>query len=663
MDVYDRKQLDIALIQPPCWSAQNPSMGLALLKSYLSLSGLSAKNFDLNILLYHIKYGDFANAWEISHGHYMWGSESFVTKMFGAYANEILSFMYQVLSFRPKVIGISVHWASISSARLLARKFRQFSPGTKIIFGGPQTAYYNQQWKSLLADGEVDAVVFGEGEEALRDYLMAVNGDTLYKKPIAGVAYMGPDRTIIDGGIRELIKSLDSIPFADFSDFDLDFYEGRGVLPTYFSRGCINRCCYCMERQYFPRFRNRTGKRVFDEVCHQLALYPKTRYFRMHDSVSNGNIKELELFCDLLIDHNVKIGFNLENAVIRKEMDDRLCRKLKRAGCTLIGYGLETPSRPLLKHVGKAACLDADFQKVIEDGVRNRMTIGVNMMFGLPGEQDQDFQQQLQFIRKIKRYRHGIMLAQSLNFCYFPQGSEVSQNPEKFDVDLTNGELFWESKDGKNTFLSRLAKFEEFCALAAKLGYKTLFGVTTVVNKNLLLGQYYLIKKDPSAALEYLLKSFDAEIKTAELARDIVRLYGELSRVPDEALGKVKAFIAQEEEKTSVWSATMNNCRELEDFVLQRPLMFSLERLNKFVKSGDRFRGGRLQWSLAGLREYVRLGILRFVELVLYRVDKRDVILTQMVKEMDNRMAALMARYGDAVEKDLKAKRGAPGRG
>jgi WhiB family redox-sensing transcriptional regulator len=50
---------------------------------------------------------------------------------------------------------------------------------------------------------------------------------------------------IIDGGVRELIKSLDSLPYADYSDFDLDSYEGRRVLPTYFSRGCINRCCYC----------------------------------------------------------------------------------------------------------------------------------------------------------------------------------------------------------------------------------------------------------------------------------------------------------------------------------------------------------------------------------------------------------------------------------
>ncbi|MBF0595414.1 MAG: B12-binding domain-containing radical SAM protein [Candidatus Omnitrophica bacterium] len=656
MEIYQKKPLDIALIQPPCWASHNPPLGLALLKSYLSANGLSAKNYDLNILLYHLRSGAYANAWDNSHGHYMWGTDSFVIKFFGAYSNEILNFVYNVLAARPRVIGISVHWASHCAAKLLAQKFKQFSPETKIIFGGPQTAYYNQQWRTLLTDGYVDAVAFGEGEESLREYLTALNAGTLYEKPVKGLAYLGLNGAIVDGGMRELIKSLDDLPFADFSDFDLDFYEGRHVLPTYFSRGCINRCFYCMERKFFPRFRNRTGQRVFDEVRHQLALYPKTRYVRMHDSVSNGNIRELETFCDLLIENDVKIGFNLENAVIRKEMDARFYGKLRKAGCTLIGYGLETPSKTVLKHVGKAACLDADFEKVVEDGVRHNIIIGINMMFGIPGEQDADFQGQLTFIKKLARYRRKIILTPALIFCAFPEGSEVHSNPDKYDVDLSNGEIYWESKDGKNTFLTRLAKFEEFCALAAKLGYITLYGVTKNVNKNLLLGQFYAVKKDRQTALTFLLRSFEEEIKTAELARDIIRLYGELSKAPDEALERVKAFLAVENEQLKDWSGSINTRREFNDFMWQHSLITSWDRMNRFTKSKDRFPAGRRPGSMAALKEYAKQAIFRFFENLLYRVDKRDVILTQLVREMDNKIDSLKARYEGAADDKKKGK-------
>jgi len=462
MNFSKAKNLDIAMIQPPGWAAENPPLGLAMIKSALSQDGLAAGNFDLNILLYRLRHGEYADAWDLSNGYYSWGSESYVRQMAAVYSPEVLSFIYTVLSFQPKVIGLSAHWSSILWARFLARKFKQYAPSIKIVFGGPQTARYTKEWRELLAKGDADAIIFGEGEESLRDYTAAVKSNSLHSQVIPGVAYAAADRAIIDGGPRELIKSLDALPFADFADFDLELYKGHDVLPTYFSRGCINHCCYCTESQFFPRFRNRTGQRLFDEVVYQLKRYPQTKYFRLHDSVSNGNMRELESFCDLLLANKIKINFNLENAVIRKEMDARLYRKLRQAGCTLIGYGLETPSKKLLKQVGKAACLDADFERVVIDGAQSGMTIGLNMMFGLPGETAEDFQEQLDFIRKVKRYSRRILINPALNFCYFPEGCEAYSNPEKFGVDMTLGELYWESPDGENTFITRLSRFEEF---------------------------------------------------------------------------------------------------------------------------------------------------------------------------------------------------------
>ena len=645
MTTDNRKHLDIAIIQPPGWAVQNPSLGQALLKSYLTENGFSVKNFDLNILLYSIRSGVYLNAWELSNGYYTWGSASYVNKMYDFYSNEILGFIYTVLSFRPKVIGMSVHWSSVIPARLLAQKFKQYSPDTKIVFGGPQVAYYTQGWKALLERGEIDAVVFGEGEESLKCYLESLNSS--HNKPIKGVAYSGFKRDIIDGGARELIRSLDSIPFADFSDFDLNLYAGHNVIPTYFSRGCINRCCYCTENKFFPHFRNRTAQRLFDEVVHQLSLYPKTEYFRLHDSISNGNIKELESFCDLLMDNRVKIRFNLENAVIRKEMDGRLYKKLKRAGCTLIGYGLETPSKTLLKHVGKTACLDADFEKVVSDGARNKMTIGINMMFGLPGEKDEDFQEQILFIKKLKKFRKRIIINPALNFCYFPEGCEAHSNPEKFHVDLTNGELYWESMDGRNNFVERLAKFEKFCAAADRLGYKNLFGVTENANRNALLGQYYFLKKDYNQALDYLLKSFDLEIKTMELARDIIKLYAEAHRDPDEAYNNVNSFIASENTNSGHWLNSVNSRQELDGFILGSSISSSMERLNKFIEGRRGHQTVKLRWSLPGLKEYAKQVIFRLLGRTSGVIDDKYVILTQSMKDIDNKIEAALGRYDE----------------
>lgn len=634
----DKKHLDIAIIQPPGWSKQNPPLGLALLKSYLAESGFAVKNFDLNIILYNIRHGLYTDAWELANGYYMWGSESYVKQMFSYYSEEIYNFIYTVLSNRPRSIGISVHWSSLLSARLLARKFKQVSPGIKIIFGGPQVARYTSTWKTLLKERAIDAVIFGEGEESLQEYLNGM--DSADPGPVKGAAFLSRQGDVVEGAEREPIRSLDDIPFADFSDFDLNLYFGRNVLPTYFSRGCINHCCYCTENKFFPKFRNRTGKRLFDEVVRQLSLYPQTDYFRMHDSISNGSIKELETFCDLLIDNKVKIRFNLENAIVRKEMDDRFYKKLRKAGCVLIGYGLETPSKRLLKYIGKAACLDADFEKVVADGVRNKMTIGVNMMFGLPGETKEDFQEQLQFIKRLRRFRARMIINPALNFCYFPEGCEAQSNPDKFNLDLTNGELYWESRDGQNRFADRLAKFEEFCSLADRLGFFNLFNVTRNVNKNSLLGQYYLVKKDYKTALGYLLRSFESEVKTAEVAGDIIKLYEAMHKEHDEVYSAVKSFIESENKSSAIWSSRVNNGEELNQFILQQSISSSMDRLNRFIESRRSYQIIEFRWSLPGLREYIKQTILKLFERTLYRVDSRYVVLTQLLREMDNKIDA-----------------------
>jgi len=641
------KYLDIAIIQPPGWSKQNPPLGLALLKSYLAENGFAAKNFDLNIILYNMRHGPYTDAWELANGYYMWGSESYVNQLFSYYSDEIFNFIYTVLSNRPRAIGVSVHWSSLLSARLLARKFKQVSPGTKIIFGGPQVARYTSTWKALLKNREIDAVIFGEGEESVREYLNVM--DSPDPGPIKGAAFLSRQGDVIEGAEREPIRSLDGIPFADFSDFDLNLYFGRNVLPTYFSRGCINRCCYCTENKFFPKFRNRTGRRLFDEVVHQLSLYPKTDYFRMHDSVSNGNVKELEIFCDLLIDNKVKIRFNLENAIMRREMDGRLYKKLRRAGCVLIGYGLETPSKRLLKYVGKAACLDVDFERVVTDGVRNKMTIGVNMMFGLPGETKEDFQEQLQFINKLRRFRSKMIVNPALNFCYFPEGCEARSNPDKFNVDLTNGELYWESRDGQNTFADRLAKFEEFCSLSDKLGFFNLFNVTKNVNKNSLLGEYYLVKKDYKTSLDYLLKSFKGEVKTVEIARDIVKLYEEMPKERDEAYNDVKSFIESESGNSGLWLERVNSRPELNQFILQQSISSSKDRLNRFVESRSNYQTVEFRWSLPGLKEYAKQVILKLFGRTLYRADNRYAVLMLLQKETDNKTDAASEENKSAI--------------
>ena len=589
---------DIILIQPPGWSVQNPPMGLALLKSYLSLKGFNARVMDLNIMMYNLRGGRYERAWEDANGYYTWERSSYVKDMYEDYSPEIFNFIYSALLHRPRVIGFSVHSSTAASVKLLAEKFRLIEPKIKLIFGGPQAIEGAGLWKELFAEDLAGGVVFGEGEETLAEYLAREE----HNLPIKGMAIKTSTGEVLKGEPRELISPLDFLPFPDYSDFDLSLYEGKKVLPTYFSRGCINRCIYCTENKFFPHFRNRSGKRVFNEIMHQLSLYPWIKYFRMHDSVSNGNIRELENFCDLLIENEVRIGFNLENAVVRKEMTQQLYRKLKKAGCDIIGYGLENPSKRLLKYIGKQACLDADFDRVVEDGASGGFTIGVNMMFGLPGETEEDSLIQLDFLKKQHKNHRHIIINPALNFCYLPEGCEARKFPHKYSIDISGGEHFWSADSGANNFEIRMARFERFCSLAKKVGYENIFGVTKSLNKNEMLGRYWKFMGKPDKALEYFQRSFDTEEKTVELALEIIGICELLSK-KNGTYNNIKTYLARPiSDGTALWQSVKNRS-ELNIFIACFDNNKIKKRLKKYLSERP---VPRFNFSLSGIKKRLR---------------------------------------------------------
>ena len=91
-----QKTIDIALIQPPGWSNQNPPLGLALLKSYLAEKGFNAKVFDLNIVLYNLRHSRFCDAWHASEGYNVWEKDSYISDLFFYYTDEILNFIGKI---------------------------------------------------------------------------------------------------------------------------------------------------------------------------------------------------------------------------------------------------------------------------------------------------------------------------------------------------------------------------------------------------------------------------------------------------------------------------------------------------------------------------------------------------------------------------------------
>jgi radical SAM superfamily enzyme YgiQ (UPF0313 family) len=497
--------MDIVLVQAPAWGVCKPPFATASLTAYLRKHGFQVMPMDINIELYQKNKDKYSETWCINISNF-WTNPSMVDGFINENHDIMERYVEYIIKSNAKIVGFTVYSSSYFMSSYLAKRIKERDSSILIIYGGPEVARTMSGLKIISNDKNVDCMVEGEGEETILEIVRRVKSGAKIEGCRGTLCWTGSE--IIDGGERELIIDLDSLPFPDFSDFDFSMYREPFQIPIASSRGCINRCIYCDERVFWKRFRSRSGESLFLEIKHQIEKHPHVFFFEFQDSLVNGNIKELGKLCDAIIENKVRIKWSAQ-AVIRKEMTYDFLVKLRKSGCVSLTYGLESASSALMTRVGKNFARNADVERIIRDSYRAGICSNLNFMFGLPGETEEEFNETLEFLRRNKK--HITTVNPSPYFCIFSKGTKGYLNPQDYGIDLKKGPLYWESVDGKNNYLVRMERFEKFIALAHKLGISCTYPQATMVNKNENIADYYYSTGEFDRAIPYFENSLKYE--------------------------------------------------------------------------------------------------------------------------------------------------------
>lgn len=456
--------MKIALIQCPAWGRQNPPLALAILAGQLKNRDTDTYLFDLNNELFHKSNDQDKRLWQLSNEEF-WQNRDAVSKLISRYDSVFQDFLDKIIQTDIDIAGFSVFNSSQETSLLIADRLRNKNNNLKIVFGGPQCALH-MQGPEIIKSDSVDIIVTGEGEETLKELIdLCDKGEGL--KTCRGICFKDSGR-IIKCENRPTIKSLDELACANFEDFDLSSYDEPHRLPIYISRGCINKCVYCNENLFWGGYRQRSGKRVFDEMCFQLNRHNQVNHFDFVDSLVNANLKELINMADLIIENNLKITW-AGQAIINHHMSCDIFKKLRQSGCVCLVYGIESGSQKVLGLM-KKGYLMADAERVIKDTHNAGIDVVTNFMFGFPGEDESDFKQTLDFISRNKEYVSSVNPSPAYTAIGFD--TYLYNHPEEFDVDLTAGHLFWKLRNGENTFEVRRQRYQSFCRYVLSLGIR-----------------------------------------------------------------------------------------------------------------------------------------------------------------------------------------------
>jgi anaerobic magnesium-protoporphyrin IX monomethyl ester cyclase len=454
------KNMKVAFVFLPPWDPHYPSYAVALFKASTRAAGYEFIDFDLNVDMYRMASeedkklwdGQVANQWKTKYD-----------EIIHKYSGYINSFIENITAMGINLFAISINDYSKQFAFYISQRIKEEIPTAKILFGGPQ-CFPAYDGIYILENKYVDAICTGEGDliwPKVLDYFQIYRNLQI---DIPGIAYKKDDGTIVDNGVPELVNYLNSIPFADYSDIDFEKYGSQYFFSIMTSRGCINKCAFCSERPNFYRYRFRSAENIFNEIVkHLLDLQnnpsvPSNRgivpYISFIDSLINGNPKELEKFCDLVIDSGHTFIWG-GMALIRTEMTRDLLFKMKKAGCHNLAWGLESGCQEVLDLMHKSFFNMELAKKVIKLVHEIGISQSISLIAGFPGETDEMFQTTKEFIAEYKEY-----FVVGVQPMMVVRNSLVYDRSEDFGIVDKNDWLEWQTLDGTNTYEIRLQRVE-----------------------------------------------------------------------------------------------------------------------------------------------------------------------------------------------------------
>lgn len=161
------------------------------------------------------------------------------------------------------------------------------------------------------------------------------------------------------------------------------------------SRGCPFDCTFC-----FRDFGRETFRRSVENIVleiKELRNRYDVSYISFVDELFNSTDRYVNDFCDRLIDENIAIQWDCRGRV--DLVNEGLLKKMKRAGCAYMGYGVESANDTILKNMRKRITIPA-VKKAIELSRKNNIKISCCFMIGMIGETEGTFQESVDFIKE-----------------------------------------------------------------------------------------------------------------------------------------------------------------------------------------------------------------------------------------------------------------------
>lgn len=239
------------------------------------------------------------------------------------------------------MIGISAFYYNFIYVARIGNKIKEILPSAFVFAGGFYATLNTEDLFNSI--DKLDCCVLGEGEYVclqIAQTLMA--GGNI--RNIKGVAYK-ENGSIVKTGYCPFIRDLDALPIPKVT-----FISEHKMAGISASRGCYGNCSFCASDTYSRLFsgvkvRMRSPENIMKEIDNLVRNHGVKSIVFFDDNFlfpSPKHMRRLERLCDLLMEREYKIRFQITARVNKIEQFEEILLKMKQAGLDVIFLGIES---------------------------------------------------------------------------------------------------------------------------------------------------------------------------------------------------------------------------------------------------------------------------------------------------------------------------------
>lgn len=517
--------MKIAFCNIPAWGLHYPAGAPAILKGIARSEGHEAKCFDFAYDLFNgvsqrdLATYDFLQTLLVVPSQWTKPVQSLHYLVLGDRDSELIDTwidmsVKKLKHYAPDWVGISVfsYWSHKSSL-LLAQAIKQHMPTTRILCGGrgvtstlfgpdrksylsaiaqaglppaQQDTYY-KDW--IIQAGLADAVIEGDSEQAIRDWL---RGGAMPVNWFANIEHI----------------RMNDIPYSDFDDYDLAGYpwHHETALPISGSKGCVRACTFCDVPKIWPKFLFKDGHHVADEMAYLSDRYGAKEFY-ITDSLANGSMTAFMDFLRKVTDYKQN-GRIVPNMVWTGHYITRPAHQIPAeyydlmaaTGAQGLGIGVETGSDRVRNHMKKKFSTQ-DLDTEMSHFSKHSITAVLLFFSGYPTETWNDFLDTVFMFYRYQRYAaDGTLQKLSLGTPYqFAYDTPVEDLTDEYEMKIGDfGDLWTAGVNPELHYLERVRRrmiMQEVCCLlnlpVSRNYYELLFMMNTIKSKRSEIMQFF----------------------------------------------------------------------------------------------------------------------------------------------------------------------------